>query len=183
MALGINTMNMRNLINKLKIINEGVQLVRRVYYEWDLETIDEYGDVSDHNHSDKFPGLPTDPNIQLVLVKDQGVGYSDDPGHFEQDDRSWAYVKDGMLPDVFQNGDRVPKRFHAELNAYKRPKFNETYKRKDYVRCPDGQRHDWEWNGGSVVELKTNRNIEDYKCANCRLTKTVFSDTGQRVNR
>ena len=91
------------------------QLVRRVYYEWDLETTDEYRDIVDHFHSDKCPGLPTDPNVKLVLVKDQGVGYSNDPDHFEQDDRSWAYVKDEMLPVEFENGDRVPKRFHEEL--------------------------------------------------------------------
>lgn len=59
----------------------------------------------------------------------------------------------------------------------------EIYKRKDYVRCPDGQRHDWQFGGGTSVEHKTNRGIETRKCLNCKLTKTVFADTGQRVNR
>ena len=91
------------------------QIVRRVVYEWDLETSDEYGDIIDHLHSDKCPGLPTDENVQLVLVRDTGTGWSDNPDHFEQDDRSWAYVKDGALPVEFDSGDIVPKRFHEEL--------------------------------------------------------------------
>jgi len=62
-------------------------------------------------------------------------------------------------------------------------KLSEIYKRKDYVHCPDGQRHDWQFGGGSSVEGKTNRSIEDHICLNCRLRKTVFTDTGKRVNR
>ena len=59
----------------------------------------------------------------------------------------------------------------------------EVYKRKDYVRCPDGQRHDWQFGGGVSIERKTNRGIEKRKCLNCGLDKIIFSDSGKRVNR
>ncbi len=59
----------------------------------------------------------------------------------------------------------------------------EIYKRKDYVRCPDGQRHDWQFAGGTATERKTNRTVTNRKCINCDLVKQVFDDTGKRVNR
>lgn len=62
-------------------------------------------------------------------------------------------------------------------------KLSEIYKKTDYVRCPDRQRHKWDWNGTFGAEAKTNRNVEGRKCRNCGLTKKVFGDTGQRVNR
>jgi hypothetical protein len=62
-------------------------------------------------------------------------------------------------------------------------KLSEIYKKTDYVRCPDGQRHTWDWNGSFGAEAKTNRAVEGRKCGNCGLTKKVFGDTGQRVNR
>lgn len=57
------------------------------------------------------------------------------------------------------------------------------FKKKDYVRCPDGQRHEWQWAGGTATERKTNRVVNNRKCKNCGLTKQVFGDTGKRVNR
>ncbi len=57
------------------------------------------------------------------------------------------------------------------------------FKKKDYVRCPDGQRHDWMFAGGNTIERKTNRGISTHKCLNCGLTKQIFNDTGKRLNR
>ena len=57
------------------------------------------------------------------------------------------------------------------------------FKKKDYVRCPDGQRHEWQWGGSLGAEGKTNRPLEGRKCGNCGLTKKVFADSGRRVNR
>jgi hypothetical protein len=31
----------------------------------------------------------------------------------------YAYVKDGKLPEFFENGDRIPKRFHNEIKKGK----------------------------------------------------------------
>jgi len=62
-------------------------------------------------------------------------------------------------------------------------KLSEVYKKKDYVRCSDGQRHDWQFAGGTTIERKTNRTVTNRKCMNCGLVKQVFDDTGKRVNR
>lgn len=75
-------------------------------YEWNLEETDKWGDVIDNNFSDQLPVLPTDPNVSLVLVKSiTGPGGG----------KAWAYVRNGKLPEQFDNGDKVPQRFHAEL--------------------------------------------------------------------
>lgn len=82
-----------------------------ISYEWDIETIDEYGDVLDHDHSDKRPTRPLEANEKLCLVRDTG---NDLDGLL---DRQWAYVDArGNLPSHFsmscqQQGARVPKRF------------------------------------------------------------------------
>ena len=87
-------------------------------YEWDFETVcKEFGDILDHNHSDKLLGLPTHDTEtefdRLVLVKDV---YR----QWDLVDRTWAYVKDGKLPEYFSNSSyqeesKVPKRFHIEI--------------------------------------------------------------------
>lgn len=90
-------------------------------YEWDIEKSDEHGDILDHHHFDKCPGIPAvdydDEGLvpALVLVRDTW-----DEGGLTG--RWWAYVEDRKLPehfvDAFGNeGPRVPKRFHAELRA------------------------------------------------------------------
>ena len=62
-------------------------------------------------------------------------------------------------------------------------RITEIYKKTDYVRCPDGQRHEWVFAGGVATERKTNRGVEKHKCKECGCTKQVFSDSGKRVNR
>lgn len=79
-----------------------------IYYEWDIETVDEHGDIIDHDFIDA-PRLPAKENERLVLVFNKG---DDNEGLL---DRSWAYVIDGKLPEEFENGRRVPKRFHEQL--------------------------------------------------------------------
>ena len=94
-----------------------VRETRRVSYEWDLEEVDEYGDIVDHHWCDKCPGLPTEPNLELVLIRDVHRGLAGDDFNMSADleHRSWAYVRDGKLPEFFDDGEKVPKRFHAEL--------------------------------------------------------------------
>jgi hypothetical protein len=62
-------------------------------YEWDVETIDEYGDIVDHDHNDRLTAshLEVEEPNKLVLVRD----------NYKADglDRSWAYVKNGLLPE------------------------------------------------------------------------------------
>ncbi len=91
--------------------------VRRVSYEWDYETVDEYGDVQDHDHRDVCPGLPTEPNVELVLIRDVHEGLSGDEFNMSADliERSWAYVVNGKLPEEFDSGERVPKKLRADF--------------------------------------------------------------------
>ena len=90
-------------------------------YEWDIETLDEFGDIEDHEHSEKLRPyhFNLEPNQQLVLVCDHWQG-----GWMY---RSWAYVVDGELPehfeDAYQNAEgKVPQRFHKELAKMRRTK-------------------------------------------------------------
>ena len=97
--------------------------VTQTLYEWDIESTDEYGDVVDHDHHDKCPGLiarnraaiQSDGSAELVLIRDVGLGLAGDPNSFMLDHRAWAYVKDCKLPETFDDGHPVPKRFHKEL--------------------------------------------------------------------
>lgn len=94
----------------------------RTEYEWDIETVDAEmlaegstdPDIEGHEESDKCPSRVLASNERLVLVRHTG---SDAEGVL---DRFWAYVKDGKLPECFEDCGRptqikVPQRFHAEL--------------------------------------------------------------------
>ena len=93
-------------------------MARRISYEWDYETVDEHGDITEHNHRDKFKDFsPDDKTNQLVLVRDE----VDEFGSVE--DRSWAYVSNNKLPDYFKDANdratsRVPLKFHKEFERY-----------------------------------------------------------------
>jgi hypothetical protein len=94
---------------------------RSVVYEWecesvaDIETEDlEEGDILDHAYGDSFADIqrwsqenppPPGERHEIVLVRDDRYG------------RSWAYLKDGKLPERFagESSARVPKRFHNEV--------------------------------------------------------------------
>ncbi len=81
-----------------------------VVYEWSIETLDENGDIIDSDFSET-PFEVVESNQRMCLVRNEGN---------EVDgltDRLWAYVVDGRLPDVFENGEgypvscKVPERF------------------------------------------------------------------------
>ena len=84
-------------------------------YEWDIETYYDGpdSDIEDHCFFDKLTEMPNRDDFELynelVLVRDVGNEIEG------LNDRAWAYVKDGKLPEFFGNGVRVPKRFHTEL--------------------------------------------------------------------
>jgi len=87
-----------------------------ITYEWDIEEVDQYGDIVDHHHADEARNLP-DVSGDLVLVRDAGNE------HFGVTERSWAYVVEGALPEFFTDAygaetAKVPKRFHDELRLY-----------------------------------------------------------------
>lgn len=85
-----------------------------VWYEWDLEYVDGDGNVEDHDFYDSavevvqaYRTAQLQSPVNIVLVRDT-----------ERGDRSWAYVKDGVLPEWFSADNRevykVPQRFHKE---------------------------------------------------------------------
>lgn len=101
-------------------------------YEWDIEVVDqETGDILEHHFSDKCPGIPSEPNCHLVLVKNVFRPIDEElaarikkqfgPNHpipeMDLHNREWAYVENGKLPAEFDGGSKVPVRFIRELEA------------------------------------------------------------------
>ena len=90
----------------------------KTVYEWDYETIDEFGDIVEHNHAAKLSDFEDkDKSSALVLIRETG---SETYGLQE---RTWAYVVNDQLPEYFTdasgaNMHRVPKRFYNELASY-----------------------------------------------------------------
>ncbi len=89
-------------------------MTKNVFYEWDIEQTDKFGDIQNHDHSDKLSRYDIDDLLSgdLVLVCDTYFN--------AQLERSWAYVKNGCLPEYFLDADnrrtrQVPKRFKQEL--------------------------------------------------------------------
>ena len=91
----------------------------RTSYEWGVEFVidDEHEDIDDTFYFDSFAEAKREAekpcegyrNV-IVLIRDQG---SEDRGVV---DRQWAYLEDdGTLPEEFDGGNRVPKRFHQEV--------------------------------------------------------------------
>lgn len=89
----------------------------QVFYEWDFEVSDEHGDIVDHEHYDKLPKtsseIKMEENVELVLIRESGN---------EADglqDRQWAYpeIQNGILclPEEFDGGNKIPRRFREEL--------------------------------------------------------------------
>lgn len=85
-------------------------------YEWDIEEWED-GDVIDHCHEARLAQYPASQlteidgtKYRLVLV------YSHWLPNGDLEERTWAYVKDGMLPKTFEDGFPVPKYFHEELD-------------------------------------------------------------------
>lgn len=93
-----------------------------IHYEWDVEEVDPHGDIQDHFHSGSFaqakvvndsPAIEEGYTSRIVLIRD------DD--NARTGCRAWAYLKDGRLPEYFEDASgveiaRVPKRFHDEVS-------------------------------------------------------------------
>ena len=99
-------------------------MAKLVRYEWVIETIakdDEYEDIQAVYHSDTFIGatewaviLRADNwRVEVGLVRDVIDSFDDD-----LEDRQWAYLEeDGSLPQCFDDGAKVPKRFQKEVKG------------------------------------------------------------------
>ena len=85
--------------------------MKRIDYEWDIESVDEYGDIVDHGFNESCPTEPLPAGSDLVLVK----SYLDPTGSFIEE-KAWAYTRGtNELPEEFDDGSKVPVRFHKEL--------------------------------------------------------------------
>jgi hypothetical protein len=82
----------------------------KLTYEWAIETLDSNGDIYDVDHSETFPtDIPENADVALTRI----IGNDQDGIKHRQ----YAYLADGKLPETFENGVRVPKRFHVEVEG------------------------------------------------------------------
>jgi hypothetical protein len=89
----------------------------QVRYEWDVETIDAYGDVQEHAHHTSYAMCLRELALTHVAAGDTRVVVL-----VRDDDRcrSWAYVEAGQLPEYLEDAyqrpvARVPKRYIEEV--------------------------------------------------------------------
>ena len=88
-----------------------------IVYEWDVEWVDENGDIEEHMHQSSFSDCLKEADSpeegmtkRIVLVRDSDKG------------RSWAYLRnDGTLPHHFLDASdkpvaRIPIRFSKEVS-------------------------------------------------------------------
>jgi hypothetical protein len=80
-------------------------------YEWTYEVPDAHGDITEQEFYDSLrecmAAAPLTAEIALVRIvgnDDEGVLY-----------RGYAYMEGGTLPPTFDDGARVPQRFHGEV--------------------------------------------------------------------
>jgi hypothetical protein len=95
-----------------------------VFYEWDVElqtTVDaeehEIGEVLDHRFQASYQRVKDFIN---ATVPDEGCEFVAVLIRTDDDNRAWAYVQDGKLPEYFLDAynseyRKVPKKFHDEV--------------------------------------------------------------------
>lgn len=91
-------------------------------YEWTLEEIDiTTGDIIDSDFSNNLNSFSDYFNNEIY---DIGLVLSFGDNISGLQDRCWAYIKDGKLPEYFSYNSneptifKVPQRFHTELKNY-----------------------------------------------------------------
>lgn len=97
----------------------------QIEYEWAVEETDPATEnIEDVNHyplpeiARRYPNFKLPENFAVCLVRDDWRRRGDAP-------RSWAYLKDGKLPEYFVDAYdnqtvKVPQRFHAEIDRLQR---------------------------------------------------------------
>ena len=100
----------------MKLEGYSTDFVGALHYEWDIETFEDDGEIIGHNHFNTCPGIPSESNERLVLVRSVNVKRVGEKDILELHERSWAYVENHKLPSHFDCGAKVPKRFCDELN-------------------------------------------------------------------
>jgi hypothetical protein len=97
---------------------------KSIIYEWCYETVDENGDIIDLDFADNLMDFSYNQITDtLCLIRREG-----DDIEGEQD-RVYAYVKDGKLPDKFSDvygheiNINVPKKYQKEFKDYCKTHF------------------------------------------------------------
>tara|TARA_E500000318_G_C3474319_1_gene177787 strand:+ start:136 stop:462 length:327 start_codon:yes stop_codon:yes gene_type:complete len=103
-------------------------MTKRIFYEWVIRTVETDSEEADIDHSDVFPsnasrGLPEKYHVEIELKKDVCYWDSDvtkqevDSGLVAPDieHNYYAQFRNGKLEEFFEDGERVPKRFHKEI--------------------------------------------------------------------
>lgn len=95
---------------------------KKTTYEWDIEVVDEYGDIQDNETSVMLNGFSTEKissaieSGTLVLVKNTWIDYGDGENG-ELYGKAWAYVSERNLPIEFDDGSKVPAKFINEFRS------------------------------------------------------------------
>ena len=104
-------------------------MTKRTYYEWAIRTVYTDSEIADVSHFKVFPSSTIASlelekyDVEIELKKDVCYWDSDvtkqevDSGLVEPDVQHdyYAQFKNGKLEEFFEDGERVPKRFHKEL--------------------------------------------------------------------
>jgi len=88
-----------------------------VYYEWAVEWLDEWGDIVDVTHFTRLAEAVEHhdawmavrgKNMAICLVYNRVSDFDQNV-----EDRQWAYLENGLLPEAFDGGGKIPKRFRT----------------------------------------------------------------------
>ena len=86
----------------------------KITYEWVAEELDERGDIIDpmfgNSLKEVMGYIEPAVNVNFALVREEG---NNEDG---LQVREYAYIKQGKLPEEFDDGYKVPKRFFKELD-------------------------------------------------------------------
>src|SRR6185436_2555772 len=93
-----------------------------VNYEWVTEEVEDTGvenevDVMGMFHSDTYSKALEYAELYRSKGKQAMIGLVRDRWDevYGLEDRQWAYLEDGQLPERFDGGARIPKRFTVEV--------------------------------------------------------------------
>lgn len=86
----------------------------KTHYEWVAEEItdDEYEDIIDCNYCDTYKDA-----VKFCEGKKSQIALVISKGSMAEglQDREYAYLENGRLPECFDGGKKIPKRFHEEI--------------------------------------------------------------------
>ena len=92
-----------------------VPVKNKVWYEWSWEQLDDHGDIDNQDFNESLSELMKQmqgEKVDICLIRHLGNEVTGEA------DRQYVYVKDGILPQRFDDLKIVPQRYHNELRQY-----------------------------------------------------------------